>query len=84
MVFKLCAAALRGAVRNSKGAANFFRQMKYLSFSIEIWLIFQLKAQIPKKIHILMDFSIHFKFLIYFGVPRKFPGLFRGAANQKV
>jgi hypothetical protein len=25
VVFKLCAAALRGAVRNSKGAANFFR-----------------------------------------------------------
>ncbi len=26
VVFKLCAAALLGAVRNSKGAAKFFRQ----------------------------------------------------------
>ncbi len=30
MVFKLCAAALWGAVRNLKGAANFFRQDEIL------------------------------------------------------
>ncbi len=29
VVFKLCAAALRGAVRNSKGAAFFFVNTKY-------------------------------------------------------
>jgi hypothetical protein len=28
VVFKLCAAALWGAIRNSKGAGNFFRQYK--------------------------------------------------------
>jgi hypothetical protein len=32
VVFKLCAAALRGAARNSKGAANFFRQLEILQF----------------------------------------------------
>jgi hypothetical protein len=32
VVFKLCAAALWGAVRNSKGAANFFRQYEILQF----------------------------------------------------
>jgi hypothetical protein len=32
VVFKLCAAALRGAVRNSKGAANFFRQNEIFEF----------------------------------------------------
>ncbi len=32
MVFKLCAAALWGAVRNLKGAANFFRQDEILQF----------------------------------------------------
>jgi hypothetical protein len=44
VVFKLCAAALWGAVRNLRGAANFFRNKKYSSLSIEIWLIFQLNA----------------------------------------
>jgi hypothetical protein len=39
VVFKLCAAALRGAVRNSKGAAIFLVNPKYSSLSIEIWLI---------------------------------------------
>ncbi len=32
VVFKLCAAALWGAVRNLKGAANFFRQDEILQF----------------------------------------------------
>ncbi len=32
MVFKLCAAALWGAVRNLKGAANFFLQDEILQF----------------------------------------------------
>ncbi len=32
MVFKLCAAALWGAVRKLKGAANFFRQDEILQF----------------------------------------------------
>jgi hypothetical protein len=70
VVFKLCAAALwgavrnlkgavrnlKGAVRNLKGAANFFRQFFLLQFFIEICL----------------------------GVPRKIFGLFQGAASQKV
>ncbi len=39
MVFKLCAAALKGAVRNLKGAPIFFfENMKYYSFFIEICL----------------------------------------------
>jgi hypothetical protein len=32
VVFKLCAAALWGAVRNLKGAANFFREDEILQF----------------------------------------------------
>jgi hypothetical protein len=44
VVFKLCAAALWGAVRNLRGTANFFRNKEYSSLSIEIWLIFQLNA----------------------------------------
>jgi hypothetical protein len=56
VVFKLCAAALWGAVKNLKGAANFFRQDEILQFFNRNLL----------------------------GVPRKFFGLFQGAASQKV
>jgi hypothetical protein len=62
VVFKLCAAALWGAARNSKGAAIFFQNQ-----IVHIW------NKTPKQ-----------HFVTNFGVPRKFSGLFKGAASKKV